>query len=87
MTAALFTEGDMAQHRYRVLRRLIGDRTYEAGDERIAAPGDVAHLVPHALQDLGPVGSEKAEPELQNKAEPAPTNKATPKRKAAKEQR
>lgn len=67
----------MADHRYKVLRRLIGDRPYEPGEERIAAPGDVAHLVPHALEDLGPVKSAKAEQTPLNKAEQPPSNKAT----------
>ena len=75
----------MALHRYKVLRRLIGDKTYEPGAERIATPGDVAHLVPRCLEDLGPVGDEKAEKKLANKAEPAVKNKAeAPAKKATK---
>ncbi|HTV69321.1 MAG TPA: hypothetical protein VMF90_12360 [Rhizobiaceae bacterium] len=67
----------MANHRYKVLRHLIGDKTYEPGDERIAEPGSVAHLVPRALEDLGPVKEAKAEDAPKNKAEPAaPSNKA-----------
>lgn len=69
----------MANHRYRVLRPLVGDKPYGPGDERIAAPAEVAHLVPHALEDLGPDdsdGGEKSEAAPANKAEPAPANKA-----------
>ncbi|QCP88103.1 hypothetical protein EYE35_21015 [Cereibacter sphaeroides] len=36
--------------KYTVLRQHIGDRPYEVGDEREAAPADVAHLVPHVLE-------------------------------------
>lgn len=68
----------MADHRYKVLRHLVGDKAYAPGDVRIANPGDVAHLVPRALEDLGPVKAAKAETAPANKAErAAPSNKAT----------
>ena len=65
----------MAEHRYKVVREHYGDKAYAEGDERVAAPGDVAHLVPNVLKDLGLVkeeaAAEKAEPKLKNKAEKA----------------
>lgn len=64
----------MADHRYRVLRHMQGDKDYVPGDERIAAPADVSHLVPQALKDLGP--ARKAARALPNKAAPTVDNKA-----------
>ncbi|WP_244606499.1 hypothetical protein [Arsenicitalea aurantiaca] len=66
--------------KYEVLRRHIGDKQYEQGDEREAVAADVAHLVKAGvLREAGekkPRG--KAEPAPKNKAEPAPANKAGP---------
>lgn len=66
----------MADHKYRVVREHIGDKPYAPGDERIAAPADVAHLVPNVLEDRGPVKAEKAEAPAKNKAEAPAANKA-----------
>jgi hypothetical protein len=73
-------------NRYRVIRE-HGD--FVEGQTRDALAADVAHLVPHNLELIGPVDepSEKAEAAPDNKAEDAaPANKAetitTPKRKA-----
>ena len=59
--------------KYRVMRQHFGDRLYQAGDEREASEGDVAHLVANGVLELIQV---KAEPALANKAEPALRNKA-----------
>lgn len=59
--------------KYRVMRQHFGDRLYQAGDEREASEGDVAHLVANGV--LEPI-QVKAEPALANKAEPAIRNKA-----------
>lgn len=74
----------MADHKYRVVREHIGDKPYAVGDERTASPGDVAHLVPNVLKDLGPVKAEaeKAEAKPKNKAEAKPANKADQKDEA-----
>lgn len=76
---------------FRVVREHYGDRAYAEGETRIAAESEVAHLVPHVLEPIGPasddVPAEKAEPAPANKAEPAaPANKAvtSPKRKTGK---
>lgn len=68
-------------NRYRVVREHYGDKSYAEGDIRDAAASDVAHLVPHVLELVGPAPdsepAEKAEADHQNKAEPAaPANKA-----------
>ena len=54
-------------------RQHFGDRLYMPGDEREAAPSDVAHLVANGV--LRPART-KAEPEVANKAEPKLRNKA-----------
>lgn len=59
--------------KYHVLRRHIGDKLYEEGDEREADEGDVAHLVKNGV--LQPSG-QKAEPAVKNKAEKPLKNKA-----------
>lgn len=68
---------------YRVLRQHEGDRFYNEGDTRTAAAGDVKHLIPNVLEEIGPAAEpveapkEKAEPAPDNKAEgAAPANKA-----------
>lgn len=66
----------MAEHKYSVVREHLGDKPYAPGDERIANPGDVSHLVPHVLKDLGPVKAEKTDASVENKAEAKPANKA-----------
>ena len=66
----------MADHKYEVVREHIGDKPYAVGDERVASPGDVSHLVPNVLKDLGPVKAEKADAKSKDKAEPKPDNKA-----------
>lgn len=53
---------------YRVIRRHMGDRFYEVGDIREAAPGEVKSLVGKVLEEAGDVKSETAP---LNKAEPA----------------
>lgn len=68
----------MADHKYRVVREHIGDRAYAVGDERVAAPSDVAHLVPNVLEDKGPI-KEKSAAKPEDKAEPKVSNKAEPK--------
>lgn len=58
--------------KFQVLRRHLGDKLYEPGDEREASESDVAHLVRAGV--------------LKRKAEPAPKNKAeqaAPKNKSA----
>ena len=68
---------------YRVIRE-HGD--FAEGDTRTAAPNDVAHLVPHNLELIGPAEDqpdEKAESEPENKAFIAsPANKAASTRKS-----
>ena len=60
--------------KFRVLRQHQGDKFYNAGDEREANEGDVAHLVKSGV--LEPLKS-KAEPKPKNKAvQSAPKNKA-----------
>ena len=59
--------------KYDVLRRHIGDKFYEEGDEREANESDVVHLVKSGV--LRPVG-EKPAAAPNNKAE-----KAAPKKK------
>jgi hypothetical protein len=76
----------MADHRYKVLRHMVGDQAYEPGDERVLNPADAAHLVASgAVKDLGPV-KEKAEADApKNKAEgDSPSNKAAAKKDDAK---
>ncbi len=71
---------------YRVVREHEGERLYLAGEERVARPSAVAHLVPKCLEEIGdaPAADEKAEDAPANKAESAaPANKAEG-RKAAK---
>jgi hypothetical protein len=68
--------------KYKVLRRMDGDRLYEPGDVREMMAADAKHLLD--LGVLEPVdgkaekGAEKAEPAPANKAEPPPANKAEP---------
>lgn len=57
--------------KFEVLRRHLGDKLYEPGEEREATEGDVAHLVRSGVL-------KKAEPAPKNKAE-----KAAPKNKSA----
>lgn len=72
---------------YKVLRRMEGDKLYEAGDTRELNKADAGHLV--ALGVLQPVDAEdeqpkglapapKAEHVPSNKMEAAPSNKAAP---------
>lgn len=61
--------------KFKVLRRLDGDKLYEAGDVRELSEADAKHLV--ALGSLEPV-AEKAEAAPKNKMEAAPANKAEP---------
>ena len=62
--------------KYDVLRRHIGDKLYEQGDEREAKESDVAHLVNNGV--LRPVDA-KSEAAPKNKAEMgAPSNKRDP---------
>jgi hypothetical protein len=63
------------KQKFRVLRRMDGDRLYEAGEEREMTAADAKHLVD--LGVLEPIAV-KAEATPQNKAEPAPANKAAP---------
>ena len=64
-------------NRYRVLRE---HGEFVEGQTRDALASDVAHLVPHILELVGPVEepeAAKSEAEPLNKAEPAaPANKA-----------
>lgn len=62
--------------KYRVVREHQGERDFAVGDERVADPGAVAHLVPNVLELIGPADAEEAEPGA--KAEPSPENKAEP---------
>lgn len=66
--------------KYRVVREHQGDKPYAERDERIAAPSDVKHLIPHVLEEIGPAddeADEKAEAPHPNKSEgDAPTNKS-----------
>lgn len=41
-------------NRYRVVREHYGDKAYVTGDIRDAEPAEVAHLVPHVLELVGP---------------------------------
>jgi hypothetical protein len=41
-------------NRYRVVREHYGDKAYAEGDIRDAVEGEVAHLVPHVLELVGP---------------------------------
>lgn len=60
---------------YEVIRRHIGDRTYEVGETRSGE--GLEHLVPRVLK---PVDAAKAEAAPRNKAKgAAPANKATKK--------
>jgi hypothetical protein len=63
------------KQKFRVLRRMDGDRLYEEGDEREMTAAEAKHLVD--LGALEPIEA-KAEPAPQNKSEPAPANKAAP---------
>ena len=79
-------------NRYRVVRKHYGDKAYAVGDIRDAAPGEVAHLVPHVLELVGPAAFDGkgdhdgdgntggAAPAIEpaEKAEPEPLNKAEP---------
>ena len=59
--------------KYKVMRRHLGDRMYEEGDEREANASDVKHLLDRGI--LKAVREKAEEPEA--KAEgPAPKNKA-----------
>ena len=89
------TQGVNEMAKFEVVRKHIGDRTYEPGDTREAAKTDVAHLIPHVLKPIEepatpaakaakseePEPAKKAEPEPQNKAVSAPENKADTGRK------
>jgi hypothetical protein len=64
--------------KYKVLRRHIGDRAYEVGEERDGE--GLEHLVPKVLEPIK--AAAKAEAAPKNKAEAAaPANKATSKGK------
>ena len=63
---------------YKVARPHIGDRFYETGDTREAAPIDVKHLV-----DAGILVEVEAEPDPQPAPAPAPSKAASGKGKAA----
>lgn len=65
----------MADHEYRVLRHMQGDKDYAPGDTRVASSADVQHLVPHALEDLGPV---KVAPAPRTKKDRKVTTKIAP---------
>lgn len=64
------------QMKYRVVREHVGDKPYAEGDERIADSGTVSHLVPHVLEEIGPVRKKAQKAAPNNKAEgPSPANK------------
>jgi hypothetical protein len=64
---------------YRVIREHEGERFYRPGEERVARPTSVAHLVPPCLEEIGDAPDQaKSEEAPLNKAEPAaPANKAS----------
>jgi hypothetical protein len=45
---------------YRVLREHQGEKPYVTGDDRIADPDAVSHLVPNVLEEVGPAPEEPA---------------------------
>lgn len=60
--------------KFTVMRRHLGDKMYEPGDEREASEGDVSHLVKAGVLKKA---REKSEPAPANKAEGrAPKNKS-----------
>lgn len=61
----------MTKKKYAVLRRHLGDKMYEPGDEREVNEGDVAHLVAKGVlaEKKAKASKDKAEPKAKNKAE------------------
>ena len=56
-------------NRYRVVRRHYGDKAYVVGDIRDAAENEVAHLVPHVLELVGPAAFDGKGDHYQNFAD------------------
>ena len=57
----------MSEKTYIAVRRHLGDKTYNQGDERVADPNEVRHLIPNVLMEK----SEYLKAQKTKKASPA----------------